>query len=71
MLVLTRKIGESIHIGDRVVVTVQDVRGGRIRLSVKAPSDVLLLRGELVGRRPARGEWDATIEAPAADCPAL
>lgn len=63
MLVLSRKVGESIHIGDGVVVTVQAARRGRIRLSVQAPSDVLILRGELVGKRLAPSEWAAPIEA--------
>ncbi len=62
MLVLTRKIGENILIGDGVVVTVRDMRGGRVRLSIEAPSDVLVLRGELVGRRPGPKEWDDPIE---------
>ena len=69
MLVLSRKVGESIQIGDDVVVTVQHVQGGRIRLSVQAPADVFILRGELVGKRPTPSEWDAPINA-LADCPA-
>ena len=38
MLVLSRKIGESIVIGDDVVVTVRETHGGRIRLAIEAPS---------------------------------
>jgi carbon storage regulator len=62
MLVLSRKIGESIVIGRDVVVTVRETRGGRIRLSIEAPQDVLVLRKELIGRRPPRKEWDAPAE---------
>lgn len=49
MLILSRKIGESIVIGKDVVVTVRETHGGRIRLSIEAPSDVLVLRKELIG----------------------
>ena len=49
MLVLSRKIGESIVIGGDVVVTVREMHGGRIRLAIEAPSDVLVLRKELIG----------------------
>jgi carbon storage regulator len=47
MLVLTRKPGEKVTIGEGIVVTVLSVDGGRIRLGVEAPDDVPILRGEL------------------------
>jgi len=47
MLVLTRKQGEKIKIGDHVTVTVLAVRGGVIKLGIEAPPDVRILRGEL------------------------
>jgi carbon storage regulator len=59
MLVLSRKIGESIIIGKDVVVTVCEMRGGRMRLAIEAPRDVLVLRKELVEGRPSPEEWDA------------
>ncbi len=62
MLILSRKIGESIVIGNNVVVTVRETHGGRIRLAIEAPRDVLVLRQELIGSRPSRGEWDAPAE---------
>jgi carbon storage regulator CsrA len=46
MLVLTRKVGESIRIGDDVVVTVLEVRPSRIRLGIVAPLSVRVQRGE-------------------------
>jgi carbon storage regulator len=52
MPVLSRKIGECIQIGDGVVVTVREMRGGRVRLAVEAPPDMLVLRGELAAERP-------------------
>lgn len=47
MLVLTRKAGESIVIGENVVVTVLEIRGGQIRLGVDAPRDVSVHRAEV------------------------
>lgn len=48
MLVLSRKIGESIQIAGGIRVTVTEVRGGRVRLSIEAPLDVRVLRKEIV-----------------------
>jgi len=48
MLVLSRKIGESIQIAGGIRVTVTEVRGGRVRLSIEAPPDVRVLRKEIV-----------------------
>jgi carbon storage regulator len=47
MLVLSRKIGERVTIGDGVVVTVLEVKGKQVRLGFEAPSDVPIWRGEL------------------------
>jgi carbon storage regulator CsrA len=47
MLVLTRKIGEEIIIGNNIRLTVLAVRGGRVRLAFTAPPDVAILRKEL------------------------
>lgn len=48
MLVLSRKVGERIHIGGEVFVEVRRVAGNRVTLAVCAPKDVRILRGELV-----------------------
>jgi len=48
MLVLSRKTGERIHIGDDVFVEVRRVAGNRVTLAIKAPREVRILRGELV-----------------------
>lgn len=48
MLVLTRRPGERIHIGDSVVVTVLAVDGDRVKIGISAPKHVQLLRGELL-----------------------
>ncbi|MFP5332637.1 MAG: carbon storage regulator CsrA [Acidimicrobiia bacterium] len=47
MLVLTRKAGESIVIGDDVVLTVLEVRGGQVRIGIEAPRDVTIHRAEV------------------------
>lgn len=47
MLVLTRKEGERIRIGDDVVVAVVALKGGKVRIGIEAPPDVHILRDEL------------------------
>lgn len=51
MLVLSRKRDEKILIGDNIVITVCDLFGGKVRLGIEAPADVIILREELKGRR--------------------
>lgn len=53
MLVLSRRESERIRLGDSIVVTVVKVAGDRVRLGIEAPSDVLVLRGELERRTAA------------------
>lgn len=48
MLVLTRKVGERIVVGDGIVVTVVGKRGKRVRLAIEAPEGVPIWRGELL-----------------------
>ena len=50
MLVLSRRESQQIKLGDSIVVTVVKVGGDRVRLGIEAPSDVLVLRGELERR---------------------
>jgi carbon storage regulator len=47
MLVLTRKLGEALNIGDDVTVTVLEVRGNQVRLGIQAPLNVIIHRKEL------------------------
>jgi carbon storage regulator len=47
MLVLSRKEGERLVIGDRIIVTVVHVEGGRVKLGVEAPREVGIWREEL------------------------
>jgi carbon storage regulator len=48
MLILTRKIGETIRIGDNITVKVLALRGGQIRLGFTAPNDVRIFREEVL-----------------------
>ncbi len=47
MLVLTRKLGQSIRIGGAIRIQVVEVRGNQIRLGIEAPPEVRVLREEL------------------------
>ena len=47
MLILTRKVNESIHIGEDVVVTVHRLTGNRVRLAIDAPKDIKIARQEI------------------------
>ncbi|MGL4514527.1 MAG: carbon storage regulator [Lacipirellulaceae bacterium] len=51
MLVLTRKQSEKIQIGDNITITVIKTKGQAVRIGIEAPSDVTVLRGELVAAR--------------------
>lgn len=48
MLVLSRKLGEKITIGDGIVITVVDIDRGKIRLGIEAPRDTPIYRNELL-----------------------
>jgi carbon storage regulator len=48
MLVLSRKLNESIVIGDHIRVTVVGIRGNHVRLGIEAPGDVSIMREELL-----------------------
>ena len=50
MLVITRKPGERICLGDDVTVTVLEVRGDQVRLGIDAPRDVKVFREEVLHR---------------------
>ncbi len=61
MLILTRKVGESIMIGDSVEVKVLGLRAGQIKIGIEAPKDVQVHREEIYER--IRAEQDSERRA--------
>ena len=53
MLVLSRRENERIRLGDSIVITVVRVAGDKVRLGIEAPSDVRILRDELLPHETA------------------
>ena len=64
MLILTRRVGETLVIGDDVVVTVLAVKGNQVRLGIKAPRSVSVHREEIFER--IKREQEETPPVPAA-----
>jgi carbon storage regulator len=64
VLVLTRRIGEGIVIGDDIEVTVLSTEGPKVRLGIQAPSHVPVHRREIYLEIKAQGEEPVSSEAP-------
>jgi carbon storage regulator len=60
MLVLTRRAGEALFLGNDIKVTMIKVRGGQVRLAIEAPSSVSIHREELLPER-GRGKKVASV----------
>src|SRR4051794_27677788 len=58
MLVLTRKPGESILIGDDVELMIGDLNENKVKIAIKAPQEVSIKRGEMVDRSDDDGKAD-------------
>lgn len=54
MLILTRRVGETLMIGDRVTVTVLGVKGNQVRLGINAPKELAVHREEIFQRLQAQ-----------------
>ena len=50
MLILTRRVGESLMVGEEITVTVLGVKGNQVRIGVNAPRDVAVHREEIYNR---------------------
>lgn len=56
MLVLTRKLNETIQIGDNITITIVRVKGRAVGVGIEAPRDIRVSRGEIAGTAPASGQ---------------
>jgi carbon storage regulator len=59
MLVLTRKVGERVLVGDKVAITVVRIQGNAVRLGIEAPPEMTVVREELaqsVGEKTANND---------------
>lgn len=68
MLILTRRVGETIVIGDNVVITVLGIKGNQARIGINAPKDLPVHREEIYQRiqheKTGQPEGDVVIAAP-------
>jgi len=67
MLILTRRAGETIMVGDEVTITVLGIKGNQVRLGVNAPKEIAVHREEiyqriLVEREQAQGQDGEAVE---------
>jgi carbon storage regulator CsrA len=63
MLILTRRVGETVVIGNNVTVTVLGVKGNQVRLGVKAPKDISVHREEIFERIQAEQKEQQPLAA--------
>ena len=67
MLILQRKVGESIMIGDNITITVQSISSDKVKIAIDAPKEVQIIREELKiaeeSNREAAAVSNATVDA--------
>jgi carbon storage regulator len=66
MLILTRRVGETVMIGNEVTVTVLGVKGNQVRIGVNAPKDVAVHREEIYERIKREEDLGSRSGAPMA-----
>ncbi len=64
MLILTRRVGETVMIGNEVTVTVLGVKGNQVRIGVNAPKDVAVHREEIYERIKREEDLDTRSGSP-------
>ena len=62
MLILTRKLGESIKIGDQIKVTILEIHGNQVRIGIEAPKDTKIFREEVYAKIMEENRLAARIE---------
>jgi|TARA_B110000967_G_C18499286_1_gene370690 carbon storage regulator CsrA len=62
MLILTRRVGESLIIGDDIVINIIGVKGNQIRIGVNAPKEISVHREEIYNRIQAEKVDDKSID---------
>lgn len=68
MLILTRRVGETLMIGDEVTVTVLGVKGNQVRIGVNAPKEVSVHREEIYQRIQAENSSSPVTDIVASRC---
>ena len=68
MLILTRRVGETVMIGDDVTITVLGVKGNQVRVGINAPKHVAVHREEIYERIKREQHSDEVEDAKPAEC---
>lgn len=63
MLILTRRAGETIQVGDDITITVTHVSGGQVRIAIDAPKNVAVDRSEIRAAKLANPSKEVTANA--------